>query len=66
MKEILPGIRLIEQNGGKGFGYTHFVVRAAGNHVDVTSRWLQQRRCHIDVTGSKRAENNPHGSGREC
>jgi len=21
----------------------------AGNHVDVTSRWLGQRRCHIDV-----------------
>ena len=25
-------------------------VRAAlGNHVDVAARWLQQRRCHIDV-----------------
>jgi hypothetical protein len=38
MKEILPGIHLVEQNGGKGFGYTHFVVRAPGNLVLDASR----------------------------
>jgi len=27
----------------------------AGNHVDVAARWWQQRRCHIDVAGVRRA-----------
>jgi glyoxylase-like metal-dependent hydrolase (beta-lactamase superfamily II) len=33
MREILPGIFIVPQNGGKGFGYAHFVERPAGNLV---------------------------------
>lgn len=38
MQEVLPGVFLVEQNGRKGFGYTHFVVREAGNLVLDASR----------------------------
>ncbi len=38
MREILPGVFVIEQNGGKGFGYSHFVRRARGNLVLDASR----------------------------
>jgi glyoxylase-like metal-dependent hydrolase (beta-lactamase superfamily II) len=31
MQEILPGVFLVPQDGGKGFGYSHFVVRPGGN-----------------------------------
>ena len=33
------------------------VRTAPGNHIDVAARWLQQRRCHIDVVrrGGRRA-----------
>jgi len=33
MREILPGVFVVPQNGGKGFGYSHFVKRAAGNLI---------------------------------
>jgi len=36
--------------GARSAGSAAGAARAApGNHVDVTARWLQQRRCHIDV-----------------
>jgi len=38
MQEILPGVFLVPQNGGKGFGYSHFVKRAAGNLILDASR----------------------------
>lgn len=38
MKEILPGVFLVRQNGGKGFGYAHFVVRPGGNLILDASR----------------------------
>jgi glyoxylase-like metal-dependent hydrolase (beta-lactamase superfamily II) len=31
MQEVLPGVFLVPQNGRKGFGYSHFVKRPAGN-----------------------------------
>jgi glyoxylase-like metal-dependent hydrolase (beta-lactamase superfamily II) len=33
MREILPGVFAVPQNGMKGFGYSHFVRRPAGNLV---------------------------------
>jgi glyoxylase-like metal-dependent hydrolase (beta-lactamase superfamily II) len=33
MREILPGVFVVPQNGGKGYGYSHFVERPAGNLV---------------------------------
>jgi len=33
MREILPGVFVVPQNGGKGYGYVHFVERPAGNLV---------------------------------
>ena len=38
MQEILPGVFLVPQDGGKGFGYSHFLVRPAGNLVLDASR----------------------------
>ncbi len=38
MQEILPGVFLVEQNGRKGFGYSHFVRRPSGNLVLDASR----------------------------
>jgi glyoxylase-like metal-dependent hydrolase (beta-lactamase superfamily II) len=38
MQEILPGVFLVPQNGRKGFGYSHFVQRPAGNLVLDASR----------------------------
>jgi len=38
MRQILPGVFLVAQNGGKGFGYSHFVKRPAGNLVLDASR----------------------------
>ncbi len=38
MREILPGVFLVPQNGGKGFGYSHFVRRPAGNLILDASR----------------------------
>lgn len=38
MQEILPGVFVVRQNGGKGFGYSHFVRRPAGNLVLDASR----------------------------
>src|SRR5579871_6863834 len=38
MQEILPGVFLVPQNGGKGFGYSHFVKRPAGNLILDASR----------------------------
>ncbi len=38
MQEVLPGVFLAPQNGGKGFGYSHFVKRPAGNLVLDASR----------------------------
>ena len=35
---VAPGLFLVPQNGGKGFGYTHFVVRPAGNLILDASR----------------------------
>lgn len=33
MKEILLGVFAVPQNGGKGFGYAHFVRHPAGNFI---------------------------------
>ena len=33
VREILPGIFAVPQNGMKGFGYSHFVRRPAGNLI---------------------------------
>ena len=38
MQEVLPGVFLLPQNGGKGFGYSHFVKRPAGNLILDASR----------------------------
>ncbi len=38
MLEILTGVFLVPQNGGKGFGYSHFVRRPAGNLLLDASR----------------------------
>lgn len=38
MREILPGVFAVPQDGGKGFGYSHFAVRPAGNLVLCASR----------------------------
>jgi hypothetical protein len=38
MQQVLPGVFLVPQNGGKGFGYSHFVKRPAGNLILDASR----------------------------
>lgn len=38
MQEILPDVFIVRQNGGKGFGYSHFVRRPAGNLILDASR----------------------------
>ncbi len=38
MQRVLPGVFLVPQNGRKGFGYTHFVRRPAGNLILDASR----------------------------
>jgi len=38
MREILPGVFVLPQNGNKGFGYSHFVKRPAGNLILDTMR----------------------------
>jgi glyoxylase-like metal-dependent hydrolase (beta-lactamase superfamily II) len=38
MQQLLPGVFLVPQNGGKGFGYSHFVQRPAGNLILDASR----------------------------
>jgi glyoxylase-like metal-dependent hydrolase (beta-lactamase superfamily II) len=38
MRDVLPGVFLLPQNGGKGFGYSHFVKRPAGNLILDASR----------------------------
>ena len=38
LQQVLPGVFLVEQNGRKGFGYTHFVRRPAGNLILDASR----------------------------
>jgi glyoxylase-like metal-dependent hydrolase (beta-lactamase superfamily II) len=38
MQQVLPGVFLVPQNGRKGFGYTHFVRRPAGNLILDASR----------------------------
>jgi glyoxylase-like metal-dependent hydrolase (beta-lactamase superfamily II) len=38
MQEILPGVFLLPQNGRKGFGFSHFVGRPAGNLILDASR----------------------------
>jgi glyoxylase-like metal-dependent hydrolase (beta-lactamase superfamily II) len=38
MREVLPGVFLAPQNGGKGFGYSHFIKRPAGNLILDASR----------------------------
>jgi glyoxylase-like metal-dependent hydrolase (beta-lactamase superfamily II) len=38
MQEVLPGVFVVRQNAGKGFGYSHFVRRPAGNLVLDASR----------------------------
>jgi glyoxylase-like metal-dependent hydrolase (beta-lactamase superfamily II) len=38
MQQVLPGVFLVPQNGGKGFGYSHFVERPAGNLILDASR----------------------------
>lgn len=38
MREILPGVFLLPQNGGKGFGHAHFARPASGNIVPVAGQ----------------------------
>ena len=38
MQQVLPGVFLVPQNGRKGFGYSHFVKRPAGNLILDASR----------------------------
>jgi glyoxylase-like metal-dependent hydrolase (beta-lactamase superfamily II) len=38
MRQVLPGVFLVPQNGAKGFGYSHFVKRPAGNLILDASR----------------------------
>jgi glyoxylase-like metal-dependent hydrolase (beta-lactamase superfamily II) len=38
MQDVLPRVLLVPQNGRKGFGYTHLVVRPAGNLILDASR----------------------------
>jgi glyoxylase-like metal-dependent hydrolase (beta-lactamase superfamily II) len=38
LKSVLPGVFLVPQNGNKGFGYSHFVKRPAGNLLLDASR----------------------------
>jgi glyoxylase-like metal-dependent hydrolase (beta-lactamase superfamily II) len=38
LREVIPGVFLVPQNGGKGFGYSHFVKRPAGNLILDASR----------------------------
>lgn len=38
MREILPGVFVVPQNGNKGFGYSHFVKRPGGNLILDTMR----------------------------
>jgi glyoxylase-like metal-dependent hydrolase (beta-lactamase superfamily II) len=38
MRQVLAGVFLVPQNGGKGFGYSHFVRRPAGNLILDASR----------------------------
>ena len=38
MQTVLPGVSLVPQNGRKGFGWSHFVERPAGNLVLDASR----------------------------
>jgi hypothetical protein len=38
MREILPDVFLVPQNGEKGFGYSHFIRRPSGNLVLDASR----------------------------
>lgn len=38
MQAVLPGVFILPQNGRKGFGYSHFVLRPAGNLILDASR----------------------------
>ena len=38
MQPVLPGVFLVPQNGRRGFGYSHFVKRPAGNLILDASR----------------------------
>jgi hypothetical protein len=39
LREVLPGVFLVPQNGRKGFGYSHFVKRPAGNLILDATAW---------------------------
>jgi glyoxylase-like metal-dependent hydrolase (beta-lactamase superfamily II) len=53
LTEILPGVFLVPQNGGKGFGYTHFIKRPAGNLILDASRVgsISDRFDELDTLG---------------
>jgi glyoxylase-like metal-dependent hydrolase (beta-lactamase superfamily II) len=53
MLETLRGVWVIPQNGGKGFGYSHFVTRPAGNLILDASRMgsLSDSFDEIDAKG---------------
>jgi hypothetical protein len=38
MQQVMPGVYLVPHNGMKGFGFSHFVVRPAGNLILDASR----------------------------
>ncbi|HZC15423.1 MAG TPA: hypothetical protein VE309_01555, partial [Caulobacteraceae bacterium] len=38
LKPVLPDVFLVPQNGGKGFGYSHFLTRPTGNLILDASR----------------------------
>jgi glyoxylase-like metal-dependent hydrolase (beta-lactamase superfamily II) len=38
MKQVLPGVFVVPQNGRKGFGYSHLVCRPSGNLILDASR----------------------------
>ncbi len=50
MQEILPGVFVVPQNGGKGFGYVHFVQRPGGNLV-LDSGWITDHFGQIAAMG---------------
>ncbi len=57
MQDVLPGVFLVPQNGRKGFGYSHFVTRPAGNLVLDASRvgTLSDSFDELDARGGVKA-----------
>ena len=48
---VTPGVFLVPQNGEKGFGYTHLVLRPAGNLILDASRVGSISDCFDEIEG---------------